>query len=73
MAAHACTTPVSPMNGAIARLDGEMVELSVLLPSWQAEALESAAQNQGLTTAQMVRFLIRDFFSNLPAFEPMSD
>lgn len=73
MAAHACKTPASRKVGEIARLDGEMVELSVLLPSWQADALESAAQDHGLTTAQMVRFLIRDFFAQLPAFEPLSD
>lgn len=68
-----CTTPANRMTSGVAHLDNEMVELSVLLPSWQAEALESAAQNQGLTTAQMVRFLIRDFFAQLPAFEPMDN
>jgi hypothetical protein len=60
-------------EGRIARFDSEMVELSVLLPSWQADALESAAENQGLTTAQMVRVLIRDFFDHLHAFEPQHD
>jgi hypothetical protein len=65
--------PAGRKSGELARFDGEMVELSVLLPTWQAEALENAAQNQGLTTAQMVRSLIRDFFDHLHAFEPMSD
>ena len=46
------------------RLDGDMVELSLLLPQWQAEALEEAAQSRGWTTAQMMRALIRDFTAN---------
>ena len=73
MAAYACKSSAGRISADIARLDGDMVELSVLLPSWQAEALESAAQDQGLTTAQMVRSLIRDFFAHLPAFEPTGD
>jgi hypothetical protein len=38
----------------------EVVELALLLPSWQAKALESAARCRGLTTAQMLRRLIGD-------------
>jgi hypothetical protein len=60
-------------EGRVSRLDNEIVELSVLLPSWQVEALENAAQNQGLTTAQMVRVLIRDFFDHLHTFQPQHD
>ncbi|MBY0522255.1 MAG: hypothetical protein K2R98_02590 [Gemmataceae bacterium] len=52
------------------RPEVEIVEMSLLLPSWQAAALENAAQDQGLTTAQMVRQLIRDFFNRLPNFSP---
>jgi hypothetical protein len=59
--------------GDLARLDGDMVELALLLPTWQAEALETAAQDQGLTTAQMVRRLIRDFFDHLHPFGPLAD
>ena len=44
-------------------LDGEIVEFSVLLPGWQAAALEATARSQGLTTGQMVRHVIQDFFS----------
>jgi hypothetical protein len=43
-------------------LDGEIVEFSVLLPGWQAAALEATARSQGLTTGQMVRHLIQEFF-----------
>ena len=42
-------------------LDAEVVEIPLLLPGWQVVALERAAQGQGLTTAEMVRRLIRDF------------
>jgi hypothetical protein len=44
-------------------LDGEIVEFSLLLPGWQAAALEKTASGQGLTAGQMVRRLIQDFFS----------
>lgn len=39
----------------------EIVELSLLLPAWQAEALEAAAHGRGLTTGQMLRSIIREF------------
>lgn len=73
MAALSCRSPADGDSREISRFDNEMVELSVLLPSWQADALESAAQHQGLTTAQMVRLLIRDFFNHLHAFQPLND
>jgi hypothetical protein len=47
-----------PMD--LGRLDDDIVELTVLLPGWQVGALEKAARFQGLTTAQLVRGLIRD-------------
>ena len=43
------------------RLDDEMVELPLLLTSPQAEVLEAAAHCRGVTVAQMLRHLIRDF------------
>src|SRR5262245_11358822 len=39
-----------------------VVELPLLLPGWQAAALEEAAHARGQTAAQMVRGLIQDFF-----------
>jgi hypothetical protein len=38
----------------------DIVEISLLLPSWQVDALENAAANRGLTIGQMVRLLIGD-------------
>src|SRR4051794_34704053 len=45
--------------------DEDVVELSLLLPGWQAEALARAADGQGLTAGQVVRRLINSFCSNL--------
>ena len=45
----------------LGQLDEDIVELSLLLPGWQLGALEKLARGQGLTTAQMVRGLIRDY------------
>ena len=39
-------------------LDDEVVELPLLLPRWQAEALEEAAHIRGLTAGQMMRKLL---------------
>jgi hypothetical protein len=44
----------------VSRLDAEMVELSLLLPQWQVEVLETAARGQGLTAGQMLRRIIGD-------------
>jgi hypothetical protein len=42
--------------------DGEIVEMSLLLPAWQAVAVEAAAHSQGLTAAQMVRRMLQEYF-----------
>jgi hypothetical protein len=44
--------------------EGEVVEVSLLLPGWQVTALESAAHERGLTAAEMVRSLLRDFIED---------
>ena len=48
-------------------LDSNVVEMSLLLPIWQAEALEQAADHQGMSAGQMLREVIRDFFDRLNA------
>jgi hypothetical protein len=45
-------------------LEDEVVEVSFLLPAWQVMALESAAHDRGLTAAEMVRSLLRDFIAD---------
>jgi hypothetical protein len=44
----------------VIRLDDQMTELSVLLPSAQALALIDAAQQQGVSVAHFVRRLVRE-------------
>jgi hypothetical protein len=36
----------------------EVVEISLLLPGWQASKLEQVAHYRGLTTAQVVRHVL---------------
>lgn len=58
------TVSVADDNASVkaALFDGDMIELPLCLPSWQASALEEAAHSRGLTAGQMVRSLIQDFF-----------
>ncbi len=51
----------------------EVAEISLLLPGWQLAALESAAQARGLTSAQLVRRLLRDFIDRHDEGEPEAD
>ena len=39
----------------------ELTELAVLVPGWQAEALEEAAHRQGLTAGQLLRQMLNRF------------
>jgi hypothetical protein len=45
------------------RPDQEVVELPLLLPRWQAEELEVAARERGMTTGQMLRRVIRELLT----------
>ena len=47
-----------PGTREITPVDDDVVEVSLLLPRWQAEALEEAAHERGLTAGQMLRKLI---------------
>jgi hypothetical protein len=53
-------TPFSGPPG-LSRLEGNLVEMMVLLPQDQAMALEAAAHGEGLTVGQLVRRLVRQF------------
>ena len=44
----------------------DVVEMSLLLPGWQMSKLETVAHEQGVTTAAMVRHLLRDFLAAPP-------
>jgi hypothetical protein len=43
------------------RSEGAVVEMNLLLEPWLLTALERAASEQNMTTAALVRCLIRDF------------
>ena len=51
------------------RFEPEVLELSLLLPQWQVEALESAARGRGLTAGQLIRRLIGNYCATLHAVE----
>lgn len=40
-----------------------IAEIPLLLPHWQAEALESVAYDQGLTAGELIRQLLLDYLS----------
>jgi hypothetical protein len=52
-----------------ATMGSEVVEIPVLLPGWQAMALEDAAHLRGLTAGEMLRHLLSDFFTK-PRTQP---
>jgi hypothetical protein len=45
----------------LARPDHELVELALLLPRWQVEALATAARSRGLTAGQVLRRLVGQY------------
>jgi hypothetical protein len=45
------------------REEEDVVEIPLLLPYWQAEALESAAHQQGLTAGEMIRQLLLEYLA----------
>jgi hypothetical protein len=47
-----------PEEDSLPPLNGDVIEISLFLPGWQASRLEQAASNQGLTAAQMMRRLL---------------
>jgi hypothetical protein len=44
--------------------EADVVEIPLLLAGWQVSALETAAHDRGLTAAEMVRHVLRDFLSS---------
>ncbi len=54
------------------RIGEGIVEVPVLLESWQLAALEAAASAHGLTAGNLVRCLLRDFLSSFETEWPAS-
>ena len=53
-----------PAGAQPARSDHEVVELQLLLPRWQAAALDAAARSRGMTSGQILRRVIADLFAD---------
>jgi hypothetical protein len=45
------------------RAEEDVVEIPLLLPQWQVEALECAAHQKGLTAGEMIRQLLLDYLA----------
>lgn len=53
------------LNADDPHLEGsDVVEMPLLLLGWQMSALERAAHHRGLTAAEMVRQVLRDFIAD---------
>lgn len=46
--------------------EADVVEMPLLLEGWQMSALEKAAYVRGVTAAEMVRQLLRQFITDQP-------
>ena len=66
LAAWPDTSAAGPPPGDPGRSAHEVIELQLLLPRWQAAALETAARNRGMTTGQILRRVIADLFPPAP-------
>jgi hypothetical protein len=53
------------MEGHVGCPEEPVVELSVLLPGWQAVKVERLAYSRGLTVGQLIRLLIGDYLMRL--------
>ena len=53
-----------PTESRTCWVDGEVAELSLLLPGWQAAQMEKLANSRGLTVGQLIRLLIRDYLAD---------
>jgi hypothetical protein len=53
-----------PMKSRTCWLDEEIIEVSLLLPGWQAAEMEGLAHSRGLTLGQLIRLLIRDYLTD---------
>jgi hypothetical protein len=52
-------------EAACSGAESDVVEISLLLPGWQASELEREAHQRGLTTAQMVRHALCHYFERV--------
>jgi len=48
----------------VAAAEYDVIELPILLPEWQLNALETAARDRGMTVGQLIRRLLSDHFAD---------
>jgi hypothetical protein len=56
----------SKLSPDMSALDADMIEMALLLPRWQAMALQRAAKQRGMTPGQMLRRMIGDTVGTQP-------
>jgi hypothetical protein len=49
----------------LALADRDVVEVPLLLPGWQVDALAAAAHDRGQTAGEMLRDVLQDFITNI--------
>ena len=52
-------------ESGLALADRDVVEVPLLLPGWQVDALAAAAHDRGQTTGEMLRHVLQDFIVDL--------
>jgi hypothetical protein len=62
---HRVQTLVSGEEKEFDMPESDVVEIPLLLAGWQVSALETAAHDRGLTAAEMVRHVLRDFLARV--------
>lgn len=59
-------SPCGVEESCLLSIEGDVVEMPLLLPRWQVTKLETVAHQRGMTAAEMVRYLLRDFLTVAP-------
>jgi len=57
------TTTTGTVPNSRSSAEFEVIELPILLPEWQVNALEAAARERGMTIGQLLRRLFSDLFA----------
>ena len=57
------TAAVTPIPNGFPSNEFDVIELPILLPEWQLNALEAAARERGMTIGQLLRRLFSDLFA----------
>ncbi len=52
-------------ESGLALADRDVVEVPLLLPGWQVDALAAAAHDRGQTAGEMLRNVLQDFITGL--------